>query len=109
MEQPVAFPLATQIGLLSLASTQPAKFLDKCKLQAKRAVKDWEDGTTTIDMVDINEANTTLWEKKQTLYASVLLEGHQCYALIDTGAQISVITSGLVDYLDLVKADNSNL
>lgn len=41
------------------------KFLDKCKDAAKKALRDWENGTVSVEMVEINEtASNSLWEKK---------------------------------------------
>jgi hypothetical protein len=63
MDQPVSFPLTTQLGLLTIASRNPEKFWKKCQDQARKAVKDWEEDKIEVDVVELpdrwgNEVNT---------------------------------------------------
>ena len=106
MEKPVAVPLNQYMGLTLLASKNKDKLVTRLTNEASRTVESY-----TVDAIEVTEVQQNANATAQTLYLPILFPGcaESQWALVDTGAQVSLITTGVARYCNAVAADYSNL
>lgn len=126
LEGQVDVPMATLNGLILNASGHPDKLAKDWMAQAKRDAESLchERDTNTLEIEDLINPEVELTTSDVINPVSTVTAGQSVgyipltfphaedltfWGLVDTGAQVSVITAGLANYLNLIDHDFSNI
>jgi hypothetical protein len=121
----MSLPTDLALGMMLRATSHPQNLVKHCMMKAKDELDSFQVETAELHchasvfhtttrppstvLNPLNSSNPTERATKPTLFMQVLIQGRQHWALVDTGAELTLMGTAFASYTGAVQNQHTNV